>query len=48
MVLKISKPITDIVPISVEEHNVERINSISHLYKKERQESKPITFALTR
>ena len=48
MVLKISNPITDIVPISVEKHNVERINSIPHLYKKERQESKAPTFALTR
>lgn len=48
MVLKIANPITEIEIISVEEHNVERINSIPNLYKKERQESKPITFALTR
>ncbi len=34
--------------VDLTEHNRERINYISKAYKKERQESKAPTFALTR
>lgn len=37
-----------IVSVTPSEHNRERINYISKAYKKERQESKAPTFALTR
>ena len=47
MVLKITKPITEIKRISVQEHNVTRINSIKEKYKSLRQMSKAPTFALT-
>ena len=47
MAQKIPDGITSIQTISVIEHNVARINSISSLYKKERQKSKAPTFALT-
>ncbi len=37
-----------IVSVDLSEHNRERINYINKAYKKERQESKAPTFALTR
>lgn len=46
--LKIASPINSVQPVSVTEHDVARINSISKKYKSERQESKAPTFALTR
>ena len=42
------RKVISITAISDIEADVAIINSIPHLYKKERQESKPITFALTR
>lgn len=42
------REIISITMISDTEADAAIINSISNLYKKERQESKPITFALTR
>ena len=42
------REIVSITAISDTEADAAIINSIQHLYKKERQESKPITFALTR
>lgn len=47
MVLKITESITEIKKISVEDHNVTRINSIKEKYKSLRQMSKTPTFALT-
>ena len=46
--LKIASPISSVQLVSVTEHDVARINSISKKYKSERQESKAPTFALTR
>lgn len=48
MVLRIANPISSVQLVSVTEHDVARINSISKKYKQERQESKAPTFALTR
>lgn len=45
--LRIPDPIDGIETVSNSEHDVARINSISDLYKQERQESKMPTFALT-
>lgn len=42
------REIISITAISDTEADAAIINSIPHLYKKERQESKAITFALTR
>lgn len=47
MALKIDEKITSIEAISVSEHNIIRINSVSLRYKEERQESKAPSFALT-
>lgn len=47
MVLNITETITDVKEISVEEHNVTRINQIKEEYKSLRQASKAPTFALT-
>ena len=48
MALKIPDNFDSISEITSSEHNEIRINSISTKYKKERQESKAPTFALTR
>lgn len=48
MALKITDKIDEISVVSNNEHDVSRVNSISTKYKKERQESKSPTFALTR
>lgn len=48
MALKIAHPISGIVTVSKEEHDIKRINSIKKTYEEERQESKAPTFALTR
>ena len=45
--LSFTDPIEAIEKVSPSEHNVERVNSISELYPKWRQESKAPTFALT-
>ena len=45
--LSINSPITSITKCSIQEHNVNRINSIKDKYKDLRQLSKPITFACT-
>ena len=47
MVLKISGEVISIEPCSASEHDVARVNSIAKKYKKERQEGKTPTFALT-
>ena len=47
MALKINVPIDGIQIVSQSEHDVARINSISSIYKEERNESKAPTFALT-
>lgn len=47
MALKINVPIEGISVISRAEHDMLRINSISSIYKEERNESKAPTFALT-
>ena len=46
--LSITQPIESIEIVSASDHDVARINSISHKYPAERQESKSPTFALTR
>lgn len=43
-----AKTVVSIEPVSDNSADVEIINSISNLYKKERYESKAPTFALTR
>ena len=48
MAIRITEPIETISNVSSSEHDVARINSIATNYKKERQESKAPTFALTR
>ena len=48
MAIHITEPIESISIVSTSEHDVARINSLSTKYKKERQESKAPTFALTR
>lgn len=48
MAIRITEPIQTIDIVSVTEHDVARINSLASKYKKERQESKAPTFALTR
>ncbi len=45
--LTITDMIDSVQEVSAPEHDVNRINSIASLYKKERQESKTPTFALT-
>lgn len=45
--LTISEPIETITEVSIQEHNVNRINSIAKKYKPLRQASKTPTFALT-
>ena len=47
MALKINVQISAIEIVSVSEHDVARINTISKRYKEERSESKAPTFALT-
>lgn len=47
MELKLAGKVSDIHEISSQEFNTFKINSISRLYPKERQESKAPTFALT-
>lgn len=47
MALKITETITSVQEVKPSEHNVARVNSISKIYKADRQESKPPTFALT-
>jgi hypothetical protein len=46
-VLNIAELIDSVQEVSPSAHNVNRINSIADHYKKERQESKTPTFALT-
>ena len=48
MAIHITEPIETISIVSTSEHDVARINSLETNYKKERQESKAPTFALTR
>ena len=48
MAIRITEPIETISIVSSSEHDVARINSLATKYKKERQESKAPTFALTR
>lgn len=47
MEIVINEPVIEAKEIPVSEFNVKMINSIQTLYKKERQESKPASFALT-
>lgn len=47
MEIVINEPVTEAKGIPISEFNVKKINSIQTLYKKERQESKPASFALT-
>lgn len=47
MEIVINEPVTEAKEIPFSEFNVKMINSIQTLYKKERQESKPASFALT-